>query len=286
MKRLYVTDLDGTLLNNRAALSARSAAILNRLIEQGAWISVATARSPIGLAMTNLRQVRFRLPLVLMNGALLYDLPSSRILEGCCWQPGTAAQVLEICRQGGKTPFLYRVEDGKMDIVFTGLTSEGERAFYRSRAEKFPGAFRQVPSYPLDEAVYCSMQDSESVLRPIRERLQGLPDVASVLYADTYRKGNWYLEVFSARAGKGNGVRRLRDRLGARAVTAFGDNDNDLPMLAMADTACAVANGTTAVREKADVIIPSNEEDGVAVYLLNDFRPDGQGRPDQRSETM
>ena len=276
MKRLYVTDLDGTLFHNDARISARSAAVLNRLIRQGAWISVASARSPVGVALTNLRDVRFRLPLVLMNGALLYDLEGDRILEGCCWEPDTAARVLDVCRGGGKTPFLYRVTGGRMDIVFTGLTTQAERDFSHERAAQFPAAFRQVSAYPLDGGVYCSMQDTEAVLRPIRERLKGLPDVESTLYADTYRPNNWYLEIFSARAGKDNGVRRLRDRLGAEAVTAFGDNDNDLPLLALADTACVVGNAADRVKAKADIVLPSNEEDGVASYILADFTAGGK----------
>ena len=163
-----------------------------------------------------------------------------------------------------------------MDIAFTALTSKGERQFYRKRAEKFSSMFHKVPSYPLDGAVYCSMQDREEVLRSIREKLKDLPDVESVLYTDTYREGNWYLEIFSARAGKANGVRRLRDRVGAERVTAFGDNYNDLDMLALADTACVVRNGAPDVRAKADVILASNEEDGVAEYILGDFVP-GEG---------
>ena len=276
MKKLYVTDLDGPLLNGNAMLSARTVCLLNRLIEQGALISVASARSPVGVGMTNLREIRFTLPLVLMNGVMLYDLASGRILESCTWSSGTTAAVLEVCRQGGKTPFLYRVEEGRMDIAFTALTSEGERQFYRKRAEKFSSMFHKVPSYPLDGAVYCSMQDREEVLRSIREKLKDLPDVESVLYTDTYREGNWYLEIFSARAGKANGVRRLRDRVGAERVTAFGDNYNDLDMLALADTACVVRNGAPDVRAKADVILASNEEDGVAEYILGDFVP-GEG---------
>lgn len=276
MKRLYITDLDGTLFRNNARLSPRCAAALNTLIEQGAWISVASARSPIGVSLTNLNEVRFRLPLVLMNGAILYDLAAGRILDSFYWEPETAGAVLEICRRGGKTPFLYRVEEGRMDIVFTQLTSEGEREFCRKRAERFPGVFRKEAAYPLSGGVYCSMQDAEEVLRPIQERLSRLPEVDSVLYADTYREDNWYLEIFSARAGKANGVRRLRERLGAQAVTAFGDNDNDIAMLEQADTACVVANGSARAKEKADILLPSNEEDGVAEYILADYAPDGK----------
>lgn len=277
MKRLYITDLDGTLFHGGAMISTRSAAMLNELIKRGALISVASARSPVGVGLTNLREVRFRLPLVLMNGAMLYDLEADRILESCEWAPETIARTLEICREGGKTPFLYRVEEGgKLDVVFTDLTSEGEREFYQKRTGKFPGMFRHLSAYPLTGVVYCSMQDTEAVLRPIQERLRDVADVDSVLYADNYRENNWYLEIFSARAGKGNGLLRLKKWAGADAVTAFGDNYNDIAMLEKADTACVVANGAAGVKAVADVIISSNEEDGVAAYIAADYAPDGK----------
>jgi hydroxymethylpyrimidine pyrophosphatase-like HAD family hydrolase len=58
-------------------------------------------------------------------------------------------------------------------------------------------------------------------------------------------------------------------RLGVAAgeVVAFGDMPNDLPMLAWAGCGVAVANAHPAVREAADDITVSNDEDGVAAYL-------------------
>lgn len=44
MSTLYITDLDGTLLNKQSAVSEHSAKIINQLIDQGALFSVATAR--------------------------------------------------------------------------------------------------------------------------------------------------------------------------------------------------------------------------------------------------
>ena len=80
-------------------------------------------------------------------------------------------------------------------------------------------------------------------------------------------ENNWYLEIFSAEAGKDKGARRLQELIGADRLVAFGDNSNDLPLFAAADVACCVASGRPDARAAADVIVAGNNDDGVARYL-------------------
>lgn len=80
-------------------------------------------------------------------------------------------------------------------------------------------------------------------------------------------ENNWYLEIFSAEAGKDKGARRLQALIGADRLVAFGDNSNDLPLFAAADVACCVASGRPDARAAADVIVAGNNDDGVARYL-------------------
>ena len=62
-------------------------------------------------------------------------------------------------------------------------------------------------------------------------------------------------------------AKRVECATGARHITAFGDNLNDLSMLALADEPVAVANAALQVKEMAKRIIGSNQEDGVAQFL-------------------
>lgn len=269
MKTLYMTDLDGTFLQPDQSISPRSAAIINRLAEEGCLFSICTARSLIGLQLLPLEAVRFTAPMVLMNGVMLYDYESRTILDPLAMAPEVVAQVLDICARHGKRPFLYRVEGNRVLSYYTDLTSVGERTFLQSRLQRFPELFRQEAAYDTTRAgVYFSMQDTYDCLKAVQEELAcGIPAVASTLYKDNYMENNWYLEVFDRRAGKDNGVRRVKQRTGADRLVVFGDNDNDLPMLRIADVACVVGNGVPTAKAAADVIIGRNDEDGVAVYM-------------------
>lgn len=267
MKTLYLTDLDGTLLRDDEQVSPFSVSVLNRAIEQGILFSVATARSLIGLNMLPLGGIRFRTPMVLMNGVMLYDYAQKRILQRCEMDGDTVAAILRLCAEEGKTPFLYHAAGDEVHAQFTVLTSEGERRFYKSRSARFSHLFHPVERYADGPAVYFSMQDSHGRLARLQRRLTALPAVASTLYKDNYMEDNWYLEIFSAEAGKDKGAKRLQALTGADRLVAFGDNLNDLPLFACADTACCVASGREAAKEAADVLIGGNNEDGVAQYM-------------------
>ena len=70
---LYITDLDGTLLNGNSVVSPRSTQIINDLLHKGMRFTVATARTP-ATVVPLLQQLDLDIPAVLMNGAVLYDI--------------------------------------------------------------------------------------------------------------------------------------------------------------------------------------------------------------------
>lgn len=81
--------------------------------------------------------------------------------------------------------------------------------------------------------------------------------------------GPWTVEVSAAGVNKAAALAELCDELGidASEVVAFGDYPNDVPMLAWAGRAVAVANAHAAVLEVADEVTASNDDDGVALVL-------------------
>ena len=79
------------------------------------------------------------------------------------------------------------------------------------------------------------------------------------------------LEIFAPGVSKAAAVDRLRTLTGADEVTVFGDNLNDLPMMAVADRAIAVGNALEAVRDAADEIIGANSTDSVARYIASHY---------------
>ena len=67
---LFVTDLDGTLINSKREVPKKSLEILNKLIDEGVNFTVATARTP-ATAVEILQDLNLKLPVALMNGVLI-----------------------------------------------------------------------------------------------------------------------------------------------------------------------------------------------------------------------
>ena len=72
MENLYVSDLDGTLLNNRQEITLFSSDNLNKLIDSGLNFTIATARTP-ATVVDIISNLNIKLPLILMNGVIIYD---------------------------------------------------------------------------------------------------------------------------------------------------------------------------------------------------------------------
>ena len=265
---LFVSDLDGTLLRSDKTISQETTAILNRLLSRGVRFTAASARSVAGVEALPLSAVRWNTPLLLMNGALLYDYREKRVLYSCLLSAADTAAVTALCLSHGARPFVDTLENGRQMAQYIGGACANQERFFRERERLFPEMFCRVDAYtPGAQAVYFSMQGDYAPLLEIRQALRSIPAADCVLYLDNYHENNYYLEIFHRDAGKDKGVRRLVRQLGLSRVVAFGDNHNDLPLLRLADTACVVANAAPEIRAAADTVIAGNDEDGVARYL-------------------
>jgi hydroxymethylpyrimidine pyrophosphatase-like HAD family hydrolase len=102
-------------------------------------------------------------------------------------------------------------------------------------------------------------------------------ELASDQAVATY-SGTSLVEISAAGVTKAYALDWVCRRLGipAGAVMAFGDMPNDLPMLAWAGHAVAVANAQPEVRREADEVTASNLDDGVALVLERLVDADGQ----------
>ena len=106
METLYVSDLDGTLLNKKKEITPKTAEILNRCIREGMKFSVATARMPYGCDY-RLQDLAMTTPGILTNGVFLYDFNQQRYLDVQAMEPEVVKNALKIFRRFGISCFLY-----------------------------------------------------------------------------------------------------------------------------------------------------------------------------------
>lgn len=273
MKTLYISDLDGTLLDRRAQLSARSTVLLTELLRDEAAFTCATARS-LASVRPILSGIQLRLPVILMNGVCIYDTRAGRYLKRVTIPTDTALQVAALLHEMALPAFLYRIDDTGMDCFHPKLDSASMQQFMDERRARYDKPFTEVAQLrdAVDEnTVYFTMVGAQERIAPVYEAVRKLPGLQLAYYKDVYAADDWYLEIFGAEASKYHAVQFLREFGSFDKVIGFGDNMNDIPMFDACDECCAVANAQEAVRKRADHVIGTNEQDAVPTWIYNHY---------------
>lgn len=271
MKTLYVSDLDGTLLRSDRTVSEYTANILRAVSEKGDMFTVATSRGLVGFRLLGLERLPLSAPALMMGGVMEYDVATGKILHTLPITAEQAARIYACCDQCGLSLHVHlRVGDDTI-IAYTDRDRPIQRAFLESRMALVPHVYRRYDTLPTEgEIVYLSITDTYEVVVPLVELLKTIEGIGYHFYPDCYSENAWFLEIFHGDGGKDKAVLRMKERLGADRVVAFGDNHNDIPMLRVADKACAVGNAAEDTKAAADEVIGDNDHDGVAHYLAKE----------------
>ena len=262
-----MSDLDGTLLNSDAKISDFSLKTLNTLMEEGISFTLATSRS-MASAKGIIDGLRLKLPAVMMNGVFITNIAACEYLRINYFERPVAQKVIDAFLNSGRPPFVYRFDGGGINVQYIATTSEYEASFVEERVNKYK-SFVKVKDFTVDDKIiYINGLDKPQNLDPVAAKLFEIDGISFAYYPDSYSDGFYFMEVFSSGAGKWNGVEFLKHTYGFDRVVAFGDNLNDLEMLQNSDVAVVVENGHPKVLEIADIVIPSNDSDGVCKFLL------------------
>lgn len=283
MARLFVSDLDGTLLDRQGRLSGYSRDGLTRLLEGGLLFTVASARSVCSIRSI-LGDLPLSLPVIEFNGAFLSDLRSGTHHFCRAIQPPVAREfVREACRRGF-LPTVSTFHDAEDRLYYTGSNHVGLDWFFEERERTNDPRLRRVASLQdcLHEQVVC--------LTVIGDREQVDPFAAWVgaacggslqlnCFDHAYSPACW-LTAHDRRATKDQalGVLAAGLGLGLEEVTVFGDAGNDLPLFEAAGYRVAVANAVPELKALADLVIGDHETDSVVRYLAG-CAPERPGTP-------
>lgn len=272
-KTLFVSDLDGTLLNEKADISDKAADILNDLIENGLNFTFATARTAAS-ALKITEKLNLKLPCILMNGVSIYDTVTGRYMKNEYIKPENALAVSEIFKRHNLHPFMYKIERDMLYAVYSDFSNRAMKDFYAVRRVKYDKPF--IKCSDLSEAadsgtVYFTILDSYEKLLPVKCEIEKNKGVKLAFYRDVYHKEYWFLEVFGSAASKYNAVVFLKNYGAYESITGFGDNLNDIPLFNACDRKIAVGNAKNELKDIADYVIGDNNSDSVALWIKDNY---------------
>ena len=271
-RTLYISDLDGTLLNSNSLVSDNTVSILNDLIDnKGILFSVATARTP-ATVIELLQEVHTNLPYIVMTGSAMWKegLINRRYLRG-----DEARAIVELCDKHGISPFLYTYnEEGSIIEAFHRKEmTPYESVFVDQRVgtpfKKF--TFTDVfPSEALEKVMLVFAAGDYERVVSLHEEAAVRTDCSMTCYRDIFDSSTGFLEAMGRNVSKATAVEQLAAEVGADRIVVFGDSPNDLSMRQVADMFVAPANASEQVLAVADAIADSNNNDCVARWIAAD----------------
>jgi len=265
-------DLDGTVLAPGAVLTERTARAVGKCVERGLKIIIATGRS-IHSAEPFRSALGVSGPMVYFNGAMVAEMPGSMILKTTLLDTKAAEICVDISRETETFFQVFFLVGGKEKRLILAAERDGEeREIYHRHTGLFSElgdlkeALRRRGTDSCIKAMFLAEPEKQILLRAhLEERLGG-----SIYVTQTLRT---FLEIMNAGVSKGEGLNFVLDFLSLKAdeVIAFGDEENDLPMLSAAGFSVAPANAKDAVKARAGLVVGANDEEGVAAFLEDFF---------------
>lgn len=262
--KMIAFDCDGTLLNDKKEMTEYTRNVLIRAIEQGIEVLAATGRPLSGVPkeVRNLPGVRYA---ITSNGARIVDMKEEKVLYESSMSVETGKQVLDIFSQYDtyKEVFLegngycnaHELAEAESYVILPSMA-----AYLRECRIPVPDVYKKLENANLRvdkvHALFKNRNEKEKAF----QQLEKIPQIA----ATGAMENN--IEVNAFGVNKGEGILKLGELLGIarEEIMACGDGMNDLEMVREAGLGVAMENAVQPVKDAADYITVSNEEDGVA----------------------
>lgn len=267
LKTLYVTDLDGTLLNSNDRISQYSIQTINGLVAKGMQFTYATARSLVSASVVA-KGLSTTIPVIAYNGAMIIHPDTGEVIASLSFTEEEAGYVSAILKKNGGNPLVYAYVDGVERVSYVkGRENDGIRHYLdvRKGDRRFRPLADETCLYQGDIFYFTCIADREELL-PLYELFVQDERFRVTLQQELYRP-EYFLEIMPKKASKAEAIRRLKEIWHCDKVVSFGDAVNDLPMFEVSDECYAVANAVPELKARATAVIASNDEDGVAKWL-------------------
>ena len=265
---MIVIDIDGTLLTPEGSISNRTLEAVRAAQKAQIVVTLATARRYTNTAKLA-NELGLETPLILYDGALIFQHPHSTILHTQLLEASVGQQAVDILVRHKLQPIVHPFK-GTEEQIWTG-PDDFDNAWVDTYFASAPEQVRRMTFETLctghPDPIRVVGFASEEVIHTL------LPEVAALKCNWTItRRGNYgssELAIMNSLCSKASGVTELARDLSIplEQTMAIGDNNNDIGMLRTVGWGVAMGQASEAVKSAARVVTTSNWEDGVAIAI-------------------
>ena len=220
---LYISGIDDVLISSDKHNIRYSKVELNRLIKSGVRFTVSTVRTPAEL-MSLMDGVELELPVIVMDGAAIYDIKEKRYIETVFLPPEICAEAEKIISESGLHCFVNSMLDTTLLIYYDELKNRAEIDLYEThRHSPFRNYVRSDLRRYDEKVLYLTVLAENDDILSLENKLRAeLGDRAKITVSGSEYDGFLYLKVFSVNAAKKEMIKKLKEYTGADRTVTFG----------------------------------------------------------------
>lgn len=288
MYKLVAIDLDGTMLNQYGIITEKTKKAISKAQEKGVEVMIASGRAITSVKRFS-KEINSNKYFISGNGAITYDIKNNKILYENILSKTKALKIIKICEENSIYYNVY-TENGiiaknlsynTLYYYKDNLTKPDENRTHINIVENVYDYFEQREEKIL-KIMICD--EHKTVFNSIVRKLKELSEIEVLEVSHMSRKiikqgtdeialEYFYTEVSAKYVDKWNALEEIIGlmNISKEEVVTIGDNANDLKMITNAGLGVAMGESAPYVKQSADIIAPTNDEDGVAIILNKIF---------------
>lgn len=288
MYKLVAIDLDGTMLNQYGIITEKTKKAISKAQEKGVEVMIASGRAITSVKRFS-KEINSNKYFISGNGAITYDIKNNKILYENILSKTKALKIIKICEENSIYYNVY-TENGiiaknlsynTLYYYKDNLTKPDENRTHINIVENVYDYFEQREEKIL-KIMICD--EHKTVFNSIVRKLKELSEIEVLEVSHMSRKiikqgtdeialEYFYTEVSAKDVDKWNALEEIIGlmNISKEEVVTIGDNVNDLKMITNAGLGVAMGESAPYVKQSADIIAPTNDEDGVAIILNKIF---------------
>ncbi len=222
---LYISGIDDVLISASPGAVNYSRVELNRLIRSGVKFTISTAHTPAEL-MSIMNGTELKLPVIVMDGAALYDVKDRQYLEMALLSPHTSAKAEKIISDAGLHCFVNVVLDTTLLTYYGKFRNTAEKKLFEKKRHSsccnyIKEEFRRKDA---DENILCLnvLAEKSDIHKLENDLCSILGASARIITSDSEYEGFMFLKVFSPLASKKSMTERLKEYASVSKTVTFG----------------------------------------------------------------
>lgn len=222
--RLFVAELDDMLSSVTEELQPYTTVEINRMIDKEMKFTIVTMRTPASL-MKPLGEIHLNLPVVVMNGAALYDIKENSYMMVYIISESTCKTIREIISSEGMNCFTNALRDDTLMIYYDNLENDAEKSIYSELKRSPYRNYVKLPPPPEDRVIYLMIVDITEKINSLYKRIleSSVGSLVKILCypSDDYR-GYSYIKIYNKNADKEKMLHSLSEMCKTSGIVTIG----------------------------------------------------------------